>query len=239
MKAPRGQNFLHQPAWLERVAAAIGPADTLIEIGGGPGNLTALLARQTRRLLVIESDAALAQGLAAAGYDVIAGDVLATDLTALAGGAPVRVAGNLPYYITSPILLHLFRHAASITDATVMVQREVAERLAAQPGTRAFGLLTATAQFYAPRIARLFDLPPGAFRPAPQVHSSLVRLEFAPQGEALDVDEAGFMAFLRLAFAQKRKQLGPRLGRPELKARAEQLSLAELAALYRAGRQAP
>ncbi|MGH9417544.1 MAG: 16S rRNA (adenine(1518)-N(6)/adenine(1519)-N(6))-dimethyltransferase RsmA [Terriglobales bacterium] len=232
MKAPRGQNFLYQPAWLDRVAAAIGPADTLIEIGGGPGNLTSRLARQTRQLLVIESDRALAAGLAAAGYDVRAGDVLTMDLTALANGARVRVAGNLPYYITSPILLHLFHHAAAITDATVMVQREVADRLAAVPATRAFGLLTATAQFYAPRISRLLEVPPGAFRPRPKVSSTLVRLEFAPQAAALGVDEAGFMQFLRRAFAQKRKQLGPRLGLAGLQARAESLSLAELAALY-------
>lgn len=232
MKAPRGQNFLYQASWLRRVAEAVGDSERLLEIGGGPGGLTALLAPRTRQFWVVEYDAGLAAGLRQRfGAQVIEADVLGLDLGALCPGQPLRVAGNLPYYITSPILLHLFRHAAAIADATVMVQREVAERLVATPGTRAFGLLAATTQFYC-RPQRLFDLPPGAFRPAPRVHSTLVRLDFAPQAEALGVEEAAFMRFLRLAFGQKRKQLGKRLGL-DLAARAEQLTLAELAALHR------
>lgn len=236
MRAPRGQNFLYQPGWQQRVADAVAPAgsrlDALVEIGGGPGGLTRLLAPRARRFWVIESDPRLAQGLRDEfRAAVIEKDVLAVDFSALAAGTPLQVAGNLPYYITSPILLHLFQHAAAIREAVVMVQREVAERLVAVPGTRAFGLLTATAQFYA-RPRRLFDLPPGAFRPAPQVHSSLVRLEFAPQAEALGVDEAAFLRFLRQAFAGKRKQLGPRFGLA-LRARAEQLSLAQLAEVFK------
>lgn len=241
MKAPRGQNFLYQPGWQQRVAEAAAPTPlpALVEIGGGPGGLSRLLAPRAERFWVIESDPGLAQGLREqlgkqAGTTVIEADVLSVDFTALAalaGGEPLQVAGNLPYYITSPILLHLFHHAAAIAGAVLMVQREVADRMLAVPGGRAFGLLSATTQFYA-RPQRLFDLPPGAFRPPPQVHSTLLRLEFAPQAAALGVEIEPFMRFLRRAFAAKRKQLGPRLGLA-ITARAEQLSLAELAAIYK------
>lgn len=240
MRAPKGQNFLYQREWLARVAAAVGPGDDVLEIGGGPGGLTALLAGQSRRLWVVELDAALAEGLRQQGFQVIEGDILELDLTALAEKEGVqrwRIAGNLPYYITSPILLHLFRHAGRIAGATTLVQREVAERLAAVPGTRAFGLLTVTTQLYA-RVERLFDIPPGAFRPPPQVHSTLVRLTMAPQAAALGVEEASFLAFLRRGFAHKRKQLAGFFGDPAraglpAKARAEELSLEDWARLYR------
>ncbi|HUX68814.1 MAG TPA: 16S rRNA (adenine(1518)-N(6)/adenine(1519)-N(6))-dimethyltransferase RsmA [Terriglobales bacterium] len=242
MRAPKGQNFLYQAGWQRRVAAAVGPSARLLEIGGGPGGLSALLAEQSQRFWVVESDPRLAQGLRERfgqrpGVTVIEADILQVDLSAVAGGERLRVAGNLPYYITSPILLHLYRHAAAIEDATVMVQREVADRLVAGPGTRAFGLLTATTQLYA-RARRLFDLPPGAFRPAPQVHSSLVRLDFAPRAAELGVEAAPFLAFLRRAFAHKRKQLAgylvdpARAGLPA-RARAEELGLEQLARLYR------
>ena len=245
MKPPRGQNFLYQPAWQRRVAEAVAPTPlpALVEIGGGPGGLTRLLAPRAERFWVIESDPRLAQGLrdqfgkqagtTVTEATVIEADVLSVDFTALAalaGGGRLQVAGNLPYYITSPILLHLFHHAAAIAGAVLMVQREVADRMLAVPGGRAFGLLSATTQFYA-RPQRLFDLPPGAFQPPPQVHSTLLRLEFASQASALGVETEPFMRFLRRAFAEKRKQLGPRLGLA-ITARAEQLSLAQLAAVY-------
>ncbi len=242
MRAPKGQNFLYQEAWLRKVAQAVGAGRALVEVGGGPGGLTALLAEESGRLWVIEQDARLAEGLRRRFADVtrvtvIEADVLEVSFAALAreAGEPIRVAGNLPYYITSPILLHLFRQAAHLTDATVMVQKEYAERMLAAPGGRGFGLLAATTQFYA-RAQRLFDLPPGAFRPAPQVHSTLLRLEMAPQGEALGVDEGGFMVFLRRAFQHKRKQLGSVLGAAAgeaAKARAETLTLEQLAEVYR------
>ncbi|HEY7856295.1 MAG TPA: 16S rRNA (adenine(1518)-N(6)/adenine(1519)-N(6))-dimethyltransferase RsmA [Terriglobales bacterium] len=230
MKAPRGQNFLYQAAWVERVAEAVEPCPKLLEIGGGPGALTARLEGRAQEFWVVESDRALADGLRERfGAKVVEADILQLDLSRFGPG--LSVAGNLPYYITSPILLHLFRHVATITTAVIMVQREVADRILAAPGGREFGLLSATCRFYA-RPERLFDLPPGAFRPAPRVHSTLLRLTIAPQGEALGVDGEGFMRFLRTAFAQKRKQLGKRFG-IALEARAEQLDLPELAALYR------
>ncbi|MGH9486529.1 MAG: 16S rRNA (adenine(1518)-N(6)/adenine(1519)-N(6))-dimethyltransferase RsmA [Terriglobales bacterium] len=240
--APKGQNFLYQDAWLRRVAAAVGPAAAVLEIGGGPGGLSKLLAETSERLWVAEVDAALAAELRAKlpdNAEVIAGDVLDIDLGALARKHAVarwRVAGNLPYYITSPILLHLFRHAGCIADATLMVQREVGERLTAVPGSRAFGLLSATAQFHA-RVERLFDVPPGAFRPAPKVHSTLVRLTMAPQAEGLGVETKPFLEFLRRGFGQKRKQLASYLADPAraglpTRARAEELKLEEWARLY-------
>ncbi len=239
MKAPRGQNFLYQPQWLRRVAAAIGPSDALLEIGGGPGGLSVELAKTARRLWVVEVDpslaAALRQRLPQTHVQVIEADILQLDLAQF-DPEPLRVAGNLPYYITSPILLHLFRYAERITDAAVMVQREVAERLTAQPGSKAFGLLSATTQFYA-RAERLFDIPPGAFRPAPKVHSSLVRLTMAPQAAALGVEPEPFLAFLRRGFAHKRKQLATYLTDPTRaglppRARAEELTLVQWAQLY-------
>ncbi|MGH9412870.1 MAG: 16S rRNA (adenine(1518)-N(6)/adenine(1519)-N(6))-dimethyltransferase RsmA [Terriglobales bacterium] len=233
MKAPRGQNFLYQPQWLRRVAAAVGPSDALLEIGGGPGGLSAELARITRQLWVVELDHALAQGLRQ-HFEVIEADILQLDLAQFGS---IRIAGNLPYYITSPILLHLFQFADSITDATIMVQREVAERLTAQPGSRAFGLLSATTQFHA-HPEHLFDIPPGAFRPAPKVYSSLVRLTMAPQAAALGVEPEPFLRFLRRGFSQKRKQLAsffldPASAGLPPRARAEELTLPQWAALYR------
>lgn len=240
MRAPRGQNFLYQAEWQRRVADAIVPADAmvdgLVEVGGGPGGLSTLLAERARRLWVIENDRELAEGLhqrfaGRPSVAVIEQDVLTVDFGALAGAGGHEVAGNLPYYITSPILLRLLRAGEALRRATVMVQKEVAERLTAMPGTRAFGLLSATTQLHA-RARRLFDLPPGAFRPAPQVHSSLVQLEFAPRARDLGVEVEEFERFLRRAFAGKRKQLGGKLG-IELRARAEELSLEELARIHK------
>jgi 16S rRNA (adenine1518-N6/adenine1519-N6)-dimethyltransferase len=120
--------------------------------------------------------------------------------------AKAHVVGNLPYYITSDILLHLFRFHTYLETIVIMVQREVAERIAATPGTRDYGLLSATAQLYG-KVETLFTLPPGAFAPAPKVHSSVLRMTISPQLDALKVEEAPFLSFLRLVFAQKRKTL--------------------------------
>ena len=116
------------------------------------------------------------------------------------------MVGNLPYYITSDILLRMFEFRESFSTIVVMVQKEVADRLAASPGSRDYGLLSATAQLYA-RVERLFTLPPSAFSPPPKVHSSVVRLEMAPRLAKLKVEEAGFIKFLKLSFGQKRKTL--------------------------------
>src|SRR4029434_485044 len=119
---------------------------------------------------------------------------------------PVHVVGNLPYYITSDILLHLFAYRRYFSTMVIMVQKEVADRLAASPGSRDYGLLSATAQLYG-RVDKWFTLPPGAFSPPPKVHSSVVRLTIEPKLEELSVPEDRFIQFLKLSFGQKRKTL--------------------------------
>ncbi len=130
----------------------------------------------------------------------------------------VDVVGNLPYYITSDIVLRILELHPNIERAVIMVQREVADRIAAEPGSRDYGLLSATAQLFA-RVDKLFTLPPGAFSPPPQVHSSVLRLTMAPRLEELQVEEEPFIAFLKLAFAQKRKTLVNNLREPVRRAR--------------------
>lgn len=263
MKARLGQNFLAGAAWQNRVVAAVSPRgdDLLLEIGGGPGEITARLADLAGFLRVVEVDPALAAGLRRrfAGrnnVEVVEADILAADLRCLASppasAAPLRpglrVFGNLPYYITSPILLHLFAAADLIRDAIVMVQREVAERILARPGSADFGLLSATVQFHA-QARLLFHLPPSAFRPPPQVESSLLALTFACRAGELGVETEAFSKFLRLCFQQKRKQLVNNLKSAyapaaiaaalqaadvDARVRAEALGLEKLAAIHRA-----
>ena len=159
----------------------------------------------------------------------------------------VKVAGNIPYYITSDILLHLLEQHELIESAVLMVQREVADRLVAQTGPRDYGLLTVTTDLFAD-VERLFTLPPSAFSPPPQVHSSVVRLTMNPKAAKLEVDAGAFLTFCKVAFAQKRKTLfnnlrgtykGDEVKRAlkEIQtrddARAEALSLEQLASMYR------
>jgi 16S rRNA (adenine1518-N6/adenine1519-N6)-dimethyltransferase len=259
-----GQNFLVDDGARQRIADALGDvADrTVIEIGPGHGAITSLLAIRCRRLIAVELDPALATELHmhfrnAFNVEVLEADILKTDLAALVPlNETADVVGNLPYYITSEILLQLFASARGKSDPTargalaravVMVQREVADRLAASPGTRDYGLLSATAQMHA-RVELLFTLPPTAFSPAPDVHSSVVRLDFAPRFRELAVDPAGFDTFLKASFAHKRKTLVNNLRAagysaaqlhsawpasiPE-QARAEAVALAPMALLYR------
>ncbi len=211
------QHFLERP-WVERLVAALDarPTDTFIEIGPGRGALTHPLAARVPRLLAIEIDRDLAAALKATApenVEVVEGDVLRQDLAALVtrGGAlpadsRLRVVGNLPYNISSPVLFKLMDVGTlPIVDATLMLQREVADRLLAQPGSRDYGRLTVLATRHA-TIARLFNLPPGAFRPAPAVHSSVVRLTFHPP--AADVHDADlFERLVRELFSHRRKTL--------------------------------
>ena len=225
-KPKLGQHFLANDAAALRIVEALGNVSqgTVLEIGPGRGVLTSLLASRTRRLIAIEIDRVLAAQLRMKfalypNIEIIEGDVLAIDFGTLFGpkpGAsrpglvqapePVSVVGNLPYYITSEILLRLFEFRQNFKTIVIMVQKEVADRLAASPGSRDYGLLSATAQLYA-KVERLFTLPPGAFAPAPKVHSSVVRLTMSPQLESLRVEENAFVRFLKLSFGQKRKTL--------------------------------
>jgi len=227
---------------------------TVVEIGPGGGAITEVLSRRAGRLVAIELDRELAPLLRAQFADVpsvevIEADVLTVDLAALRRGEErLLVVGNLPYYITSDILLRLFLFHAAISRAVVMVQREVADRVAAVPGTRDYGLLSATAQLYA-RVERVLTLPPSAFLPPPEVHSTVLRLTMRPRFAELGVAPEEFIAFLKQCFAQKRKTLGKNLRAAGFDAgrvaealevagilpmaRAEELGLEQMAALWK------
>lgn len=267
-KPKLGQHFLTSDDAAARIVDALGDVspNTVLEIGPGRGILTSLLARRAHRLIAVELDRVLAAQLRlkfgmTSNVEIIEADILAIDFDSLFGPKPglgrpgielkpepVKVVGNLPYYITSEILLRLFEYAKYFESIVIMVQREVADRIAAEPGGRDYGLLSATAQLYA-RVEKLFTLPPGAFSPPPKVHSTVLRLAIAPRREELGVAGDGFIDFLRLSFGQKRKTLWNNLktnfGDAELKralseakvkptSRAETLSLEQSAAIYRA-----
>ena len=227
LKKPKlGQNFLSDEGAAADIVDALGNvSDALVlEIGPGKGALTAALARRAQRLIAIELDRKLATELRynyrlQPQVEIIEADVLKLDfrtvlnrtigpLNDLRPLKPSRahVVGNLPYYITSDILLRLFEFHDQFDVIVIMVQREVADRIAAAPGTRDFGLLSATAQLYA-RIDKLFTLPPGAFTPPPKVHSTVLRMKIAPRFEELQVKPLEFISFLKSAFAMKRKTL--------------------------------
>ena len=252
-----GQHFLADAGWRQRILQTLprGENETWVEIGAGHGEMTRLLAAPGRRLIAIETDERLAGGLRTAaeanpsewpGVEVVHGDVLAVDLGKLAGGE-FRVYGNLPYYITSPILMALFRCAEQIRSIHIVIQLEVAARIVARPGRREYGYLSAACQFYA-RPEILLRIPPGAFRPPPKVASALVRINLPGERANLGIrDDDRFLRFVGLCFEQKRKTLRNNLRavadaseiadalagcelRPD--ARAEQLTLADFAGLF-------
>jgi 16S rRNA (adenine1518-N6/adenine1519-N6)-dimethyltransferase len=216
-KKPKlGQNFLIDENACLRIADAIGDVSerTVVEIGPGHGAITDLLAKRCKRLHCIEFDPALARELTFrfrndAHVMIHHADILNTDLsTMLEGADSLDVVGNLPYYITSDILLLLFAAARAgvVGRAVLMMQRELAERIAAGPGSSEYGPLSAATQMHA-AVANLFTLAPSAFSPPPDVYSTVLRLEFAPRFAELRIDFAGFNKFLRASFAQKRKTL--------------------------------
>ena len=252
-----GQHFLGDPAWQRRILETLprGAHEAWIEIGAGHGEMTRLLAGEGRRIIAIETDARLAENLRQRvdaspeewpGVEVVPGDVLRLDLAKLAGER-FRVYGNLPYYITPPILHHLFGFADRIASIHVVMQFEVAARIVARPGRRAYAYLSAACQFYT-RPEIVLRIPPGAFRPPPRVTSALVRMNLPGERGSLEVrDERRFLEFVQTCFGQKRKTLrnnlrsivpDDRIGdalagcalRPD--ARAEQLSLPQFAALF-------
>ncbi len=254
-----GQHFLSGPGWQKRILDTLprGPEEVWIEIGPGHGEMTRLLAAGGRRLIAVEADSRLAANLQGAvraqpdewpGVEIVSGDVLELDLEKLAGGK-FRVYGNLPYYITSPILHQLFGCATQIASIHVVMQLEVAERIVARPGRREYGYLSAACQFYTqPKLA--LKIPPGAFRPPPKVTSALVQMTLPGEGASLGItDEAKFLKFIQLCFGHKRKTLRNNLRTIasdqrihdalascglRADARAEQLSLAHFAALFAA-----
>ena len=256
-KPKLGQNFLVDDAARHAIVDALSDLRerTVIEIGPGHGAITEILAGRCHRLIALELDRALAAELTFRFRDqphvqIIEADVLKTDLRALVPeGETADVIGNLPYYITSDILLQLFAagSAGILSRAVLMMQREVADRVSAAPGVRDYGLLSATAQMNA-QVDHLFTLPPSAFSPPPEVYSTVLRLHFAPRFAELGVNAAAFNIFLRHCFAQKRKTLQNNLraaghSAEELaaawpssipaQARAESLALEPMAELYK------
>src|SRR5260370_38584592 len=275
----RGQHFLADLHWREEIARAIrvSPHSTVplprddkhgwIEIGAGHGEITQRLLATGAPVHAIEIDSAFIAGLRrlakqSPNLNVVPGDVLETDIAAIASGRRIRVYGNLPYYITSPILHHLFNFAEFIDEIHIVIQTEVTHRLAAQPGTRDYGYLSVVTQFYT-RPEFVFEIPRGAFNPAPEVTSALVTLRLPAERAKLSLAssapttgtqanssrdaETRFLDFVKLCFSKKRKTLVNNLRslakpdsvrealaslslRPD--ARAEQLSVSQLAALH-------
>jgi 16S rRNA (adenine1518-N6/adenine1519-N6)-dimethyltransferase len=212
-----GQHFL-EPAWARKVVDAIGPGsdEAFIEIGPGRGALTRPLAAAAGSVTAFEIDRDLASALRTsaapnvqivqADFLQVAADHVRSHVTGLAG--PLRVAGNLPYNVAAPIvfaLLRLYGEGLEFLDATVMLQREVADRLLAAPGSRDYGTLTVLVRHGAD-VTRLLSLPPGAFRPAPKVHSSVVRLRFHPPSPPV-ADLVLFRRLVQAVFSQRRKTL--------------------------------
>ncbi|MGZ4868226.1 MAG: 16S rRNA (adenine(1518)-N(6)/adenine(1519)-N(6))-dimethyltransferase RsmA [Candidatus Angelobacter sp.] len=226
-KKPRlGQNFLADVGAAEQIVDALGDISNsvVVEIGPGKGALTQVLARRAKRLIAVEVDRMMSTELRfkyrlQPQVEIIEADVLKLDFRTVLNRtigplndlrplkpSRARVVGNLPYYITSDILLRLFEFHEQFDVIVIMVQREVADRIAAQPGTRDYGVLSATAQLYT-KVENLFTLPPEAFSPPPKVHSSVLRMTVAPRFAELQVNPAEFIAFLKTAFAMKRKTL--------------------------------
>jgi 16S rRNA (adenine1518-N6/adenine1519-N6)-dimethyltransferase len=203
-----GQHFLHDPGVLKRIAAAIDPApgDAMVEIGPGEGALTRPLLERLQRLTAIEIDRDLAARLQhefpGDRLRVIVGDALDLDFAAFPAG--LRVVGNLPYNISTPILFHLARQAGRVRDMHFMLQKEVVDRMVAAPSTPDYGRLSVTLQVRF-AMAKLFDVGPGAFRPPPKVDSAVVRL--VPLREKMQCDEALFEKIVREAFSARRKTL--------------------------------
>ena len=266
-KPKLGQNFLVDHSAARRIVEALGDVSnrTVIEIGPGEGVLTDLLVNRAKKVIGVELDRVLAAQLrmryaTRTNIEILESDFATVGFASMLGRRPgplhdlrptkpetVDVIGNIPYYITSEIVLRILALHRSVERAVIMVQREVADRLSAAPGSRDYGLLSATAQLYA-RVENLFTLPPEAFNPPPEVHSTVLRLTMAPRLEELQVEEEPFLRFLKLAFAQKRKTLANNLkgsySGPSIKAglksaglranvRAEAVPLQKMAALSR------
>jgi len=212
-----GQNFLIDPHVLDKIieAAGIGKEDFVLEIGPGIGTLTQYLCEHAGKVLAVEIDPKLIPILqeTLSGYDnieIIHGDILKQDIQGIAdrynGGRPVKVVANLPYYITTPIIMELFESHVPLANVTVMVQKEVAERMQAQPGTKEYGALSLAVQYYArPYLAA--NVPPNCFMPRPAVGSAVIRLDCLSRTPVAVKDEKLMFRLIRASFNQRRKTL--------------------------------
>jgi len=252
-----GQHFLHDQGILRRIVEAIAPKpdDRIVEIGPGEGALTFPLLRAAGHMTAIELDRDLIESLAARArgigdLNIISADVLTVDFGNLAGRAsglssdtPLRVVGNLPYNISTPILFHCLDYTDSIRDMHFMLQKEVVDRMAAPPGSKTYGRLSVMLQLRC-TVEPLFKVPPGAFRPPPKVDSAIVRLTPLPAHLLPDADAKLIERLVRAAFGQRRKTLGNALrdlatakqidaAGIDPRARAEQLAPSAFVALAR------
>lgn len=207
-----GQHFLADERALERIVDALAPtdSDTVLEIGPGRGALTDILARRAGRVVAVELDRALAGLLrerfaGTPSVTIVEADILKTDPGAL-GGPGYLLVGNVPYYITTPILFHALACALP-RRAVFLVQREVAARAMAIPGTKSYGALSVNLQVLA-SVERVFDIPPGAFQPPPKVDSSVIRITPLADPLLRDGEQRRFRSFVQSLFSQRRKQIG-------------------------------
>lgn len=248
-----GQHFLTDVSWQERIARAVRiDGGIWVEIGAGHGEMTRRLAQRASKVFAVELDSRLARRLrevtaSCKNVEVVESDVMAVDLKKLTRGEHFSIYGNLPYYITSPILHRLFEHVEMIAAIHIVIQFEVAVRIVAQPRRREYGYLSVASQWFGlPEIA--FRIPPEAFRPPPKVASALVSFRMPGVRATQSIaDENAFLDFVKKCFAQKRKmlrnnlraRLGTRTEELLLEAgfspdvRAEQLTIGQFAALFR------
>jgi len=223
-----GQHFLTDASWQERIAGAVRIDDGVwVEIGAGHGEMIMRLAQRASKVFAIELDSRLASRLREVtapckNVEVVERDVMAVDFEKLTGSERFSVYGNLPYYITSPILHRLFEHVERIAAIHIVIQLEVAVRIVAQPGRRDYGYLSVASQWFSrPEIA--FRIPPGAFNPPPKIASALVNFRMPGARAKISVaDETAFLDFVKECFAQKRKTLRNNL-RERLRARADEV----------------
>jgi 16S rRNA (adenine1518-N6/adenine1519-N6)-dimethyltransferase len=204
------QHFLYDPSILERIvgAANLRPEDTVVEIGPGPGKLTRMLAGRVGRVVAIEVDRRLYEKLVAElggeqGIELVRGDALRFDYGTL---GRFKVVANIPYHITTPIIFKLLEYRGRLESMTLTVQKEVAERIAAPPGSKDYGVLSITVQYLAKAEVR-FTIPRGAFRPVPKVDSACIHLEVYESPPVRADDEGLFLSVVRTAFSQRRKTL--------------------------------
>ncbi len=247
-KKQLGQHFLHERGVIDKIVLAVNPqpGETIVEIGPGQGAITFPLLRKHGALTVVEFDRDLITPLMEASegigeLTIIHKDVLKVDFGKLAGDGRVRLVGNLPYNISTPILFHVLDHAESIVDMHFMLQKEVVDRMGAEPGSKIYGRLSVMLQAVC-RVTPLFSVGPGAFRPPPKVDSAVVRLVPKPAAEIGIANTALFEALVRNSFGQRRKTLRNAVQqlctaediveaglRPD--ARAEQLAVGDFIAL--------
>ncbi|ASQ90672.1 ribosomal RNA small subunit methyltransferase A [Prosthecochloris sp. GSB1] len=243
VKKKLGQNFLTDRNIARKIveSAAVAQSDRVLEIGPGFGSLTSMILEYRKTFTAVEKDPVLASFIREEfpSVSLLEADFLTVDIAAMAAEGRLKVLGNIPYSITSPILFKLLDNRRHIVSATLMMQHEVARRLTAKPNTKEYGILAVQLQTFCD-VDYLFKVGKKVFRPRPEVDSAVVRI--VPRHSEMDADETGFRAFVRKAFAQRRKTLQNNLKKEydlsgvvtiDTGLRAEALTIEEFARLYR------